>query len=132
MSLLPTWEQLQPLRRCYVRLLDPDGDTFDVWQNHLEATLEGLNEHHRIFRSEKEWQSFLDSQRAIASDWDLRHTVTNADRRFLGSLKILWERIPPTPAGHTLVRASDGRLWFLPTVNIAKARERDPRLQVLH
>jgi hypothetical protein len=129
---LPTWEKLQPLRRCYVRLLDPDGDVFDVWQNHLEATLGGLTEHHRIFRSEKEWQSFLDSQRAIASDWDLRHTVTNTDRRFLDSLKILWERIPPTPAGHSLVRTSDGKLWHIPTVNIGKAKQRDPRLQVLH
>ena len=88
---LPAWEKLQPLRRCYVRLLDPDGDVFDVWQNHLEATLEGLNEHHRIFRSEKEWQSFLDSQRAIASDWDLRHTLTEADRRLLAELKVAWE-----------------------------------------
>jgi hypothetical protein len=133
---LPTWEKLQPLRRCYVRLLDPDGDVFDVWQNHLEATLGGLNEHHRVFRSEKEWQSFLDSRRAIASDWDLRHTFTDDDRRFLDSLKILWEpetfRRLHVPAGHALVRTSDGKLWHVPTVNIGKAKQRDPKLQVLH
>jgi hypothetical protein len=91
MSLLPAWEKLQPLRRCYVRLLDPDGDVFDVWQNHLEAELSGLNEHHRVFRSNREWQEFLDSQRAIATDWDLRHTVTDFDRHLLATLKILWE-----------------------------------------
>jgi hypothetical protein len=137
---LPTWEKLQPLRRCYVRLLDPDGDVFDVWQNHLEATLEGLNEHHRIFRSEKEWQSFLQGQRNIATDWDLRHTLTAADRRLLAELKIVWEQqehtrkkiYPPIPAGHALVRTSDGALHHLPAENIEKARAIDPELQVLH
>ncbi len=88
---LPAWEKLQPLRRCYVRLLDPDGDVYDVWQNHLEAELEGLNEPHQVFRSNSEWQEFLDSQRAIASDWDLRHTLTDADRRLLAELKVAWE-----------------------------------------
>ena len=88
---LPAWEKLPPLRRCYIRLLDPDGDVFDVWQNNLEATLEGLNDHHRVFRSNKKWQAFLDSQRAIATEWDLRNTLTDADRRFLDSLKISWE-----------------------------------------
>ena len=94
MSLLPAWEQLPPLRRCYVRLLDPHGDVFDVWQNHLEAELEGLNEHHRVFRSNKEWQAFLDSQRAIATEWDLRNTLTKSDQRFLDSLKISWGQPP--------------------------------------
>ena len=90
---LPAWEKLPPIRRCYVRLLDPYGDSFDVWQNHLEATLEGLNEPHRFFRSNTEWQAFLDSQRAIASDWDLRNTFTDADRAFLAELKIAWETL---------------------------------------
>jgi hypothetical protein len=88
---LPAWEKLQPLRRCYVRLLDPDGDVFDIWQNHLEATLSGLNEHHEVFRSQRQWEMFLDSQRKIATDWDLRHTFTDADRRLLAELKVAWE-----------------------------------------
>jgi hypothetical protein len=88
---LPTWEKLPPLRRCYVRLLDPDGEVFDVWQNNLEATLEGLNDHHRVFRSEKQWQEFLDSQRVIGGEWDLRNTLTERDRLFLAELKISWE-----------------------------------------
>src|SRR5271155_4771479 len=90
-SLLPAWEKLPPLRRCYVRLLDPDGDVFDVWQNHLEATLGGLNDHHEVFRSQRQWEMFLDSQRKIASDWDLRNTFTEADRRLLAELKVAWE-----------------------------------------
>jgi hypothetical protein len=133
---LPTWEKLPPLRRCYARLLDPDGDVFDVWQNNLEATIEGLDTHHRIFRSEKQWQAFLDSQRAIAGEWDLRHTFTEADSAFLAELKISWEhetfRRLHIPAGHSLVRTSDGKLWHLPTINIGKAKQIDPRLRVLH
>ena len=62
-----------------------------MWQKNLEATLEGLYDHHEVFRSEKQWQAFLDGQRAIATEWDLRHTLTEADRAFLAELKILWE-----------------------------------------
>jgi hypothetical protein len=97
------WEQLPTLRRCYIRLLDPDGDVYDVWQNHLEATLGGLDTHHEIFRSQKQWEIFLDSHRKIAGEWDLRHTFTDADRRFLDSLKILWE---PETFRHARWRAS--------------------------
>jgi hypothetical protein len=138
MSLLPTWEKLQPLRPFYVRLLDPDGGTYDVWQNHLEAELEGLNEHHKVFRSNSEWQEFLSTQRKIATDWELRHTVTDFDRHLLATLKILWEPLSMrgrryrVPAGHALVRASDGGLWYVPAGNIEKARAIDPKLQVLH
>jgi hypothetical protein len=90
---LPAWEKLQPLRRCYIRLLAPDGDVFDVWQNNLEATLGGLDTHHEIFRSQRQWEMFLDSQRKIATDWDLRNTFTAGDRAFLAELKIAWEPI---------------------------------------
>ena len=78
-------------RPFYVRLMDPFGDTYDVWQNYLEAELSGLDTHHEVFRSNREWQEFLDSQRAIANDWDLRHTVTDFDRHLLATLKIAWE-----------------------------------------
>ena len=40
--------------------------------------------------------------------------------------------ISPTPSGHALVRTSDGALHHLPAINVAKAKERDPELQVLH
>ena len=103
---LPAWEKLTPLRRCYVRLLDPHGDVFDVWQNHLEAELEGLNEHHRVFRSNKEWQAFLDSQRAIATEWDLRNTLTKSDQRFLDSLKISWGQPPLSVTIEQLMEAA--------------------------
>lgn len=46
--------------------------------------------------------------------------------------KLVQPDIPPTPAGHALVRTSDGALWHLPAFNVAKAKARDPRLQVLH
>jgi hypothetical protein len=89
--LLPLWESIPTLRRCYIRLLSPEGDVHDVWQNDLEATLEGLDTPHQIFRSQKQWELFLNSQRAIATEWDLRNTLTDADRCFLDSLKISWE-----------------------------------------
>ncbi|MGB8801389.1 MAG: hypothetical protein WCC97_11925 [Candidatus Acidiferrales bacterium] len=89
--LLPLWESIPTLRRCYVRLLSPEGDVHDVWQNNLEATLEGLDTPHEIFRSQKQWELFLNSQRAIATDWDLRNSFTADDRRFLDALRILWE-----------------------------------------
>jgi len=38
----------------------------------------------------------------------------------------------PTPAGHALVRASDGSLHHIPTENIDKARSIDPGMTVLH
>jgi hypothetical protein len=40
--------------------------------------------------------------------------------------------LPPTPAAHALVRTSDGALHHLPAINVAKAKERDPQMQVLH
>lgn len=40
--------------------------------------------------------------------------------------------IPATPPAHALVRTSDGALHHLPVINVAKAKERDPALQVLH
>ena len=103
--LLPLWESIPTLRRCYIRLLAPEGDVHDVWQNNLEATLEGLDTPHQIFRSQKQWEHFLSSQRAIATDWDLRNTFTAGDRRFLDALKILWE---PDTMRHASWRASHG------------------------
>jgi len=40
--------------------------------------------------------------------------------------------VSPTPPGHALVRTSDGAIHHLPAINVAKAKERDPELQVLH
>jgi hypothetical protein len=104
-NLLPLWEKLPVLRRCYVRLLSPEGDVEDVWQNHLESALEALDTPHRIFRSQKDWDLFLEGQRNIASGWDLRHTITDADRRFLAALRIAWD---PETMRHASWRASHG------------------------
>ena len=136
---LPTWEKLLPLRRNYLRFLAPDGTTDDVYRGDLEAALEARDTPHQIF-TPKDWEAFLQGQRKIASEWDLRHTFTDSDRAFLAELKIAWEPISMRarryplhiPSGHALVRTSDGILWHLPTVNVPKAKQRDPRLQVLH
>jgi hypothetical protein len=88
---LPVWEKLDALRRNYIRLLSPDGQVEDVWQNHLEAALESFDTPHQIFRSQREWELFLEEQRDIASGWALRNKFTDSDRRFLAALKIAWE-----------------------------------------
>lgn len=64
----------------------------------------------------------------------LRRIEIETDAAWLRELKVLWkpEALPPTPAGYSLVRTSDGKLWHVPTVNIGKAKQRDPKLQVLH
>jgi hypothetical protein len=49
-----------------------------------------------------------------------------------GKQPLVHPDLPPTPAGHALVRTSDGALHHLPAMNVAKAKERDPQLQVLH
>jgi hypothetical protein len=103
--LLPLWESIPALRRCYIRLLSPSGDVHDVWQNNLESTLEGLDTPHRIFRSQKQWGTFLESQREIADEWDLRATFTASDRVFLAELKVVWE---PKTMRHARWRASHG------------------------
>jgi hypothetical protein len=102
---LPTWEKQPVLRRNYVRLLSPDGEVEDIWQGHLEAALEALDTPHQIFRSQKQWEIFLHSQRDIASGWVLRNTFTEADRRFLAELKVSWE---PETMRHARGRASHG------------------------
>ena len=88
---LPVWEKLDALRRNYIRLLSPDGQVADVWQNHLEAALESFDTSHQIFRSQKEWNLFLHEQRDIASGWALRNKLTDADLRLLAALKVSWE-----------------------------------------
>lgn len=100
---LPTWEKLPVLRRCYVRLLSPDGDVEDVWQGHLEAALEARDTAHQIFRSQKDWSLFLQGQRNIANGWELRNTFTESDRAFLAALKVSWE---PETMRHARWRAS--------------------------
>jgi hypothetical protein len=49
-----------------------------------------------------------------------------------GKAPLVHPDLPPTPAGHALIRTSDGALHHLPAINIAKAKERDPQLTVLH
>jgi hypothetical protein len=87
---LPMWEKLPQLRRNYLRLLAPGGTTDDVYRGDLEAALEARDTPHQIF-TPKDWEAFLQRQRKVAVDWDLRNTFTGADRRFLDSLNILWE-----------------------------------------
>jgi hypothetical protein len=65
------WEKLPVLRRCYVRPLSPDGDVEHVWQGHFEAAVEARDTAHQIFRSQNDWQLFLQGHRDVASDWDL-------------------------------------------------------------
>jgi hypothetical protein len=60
------------------------------------------------------------------------HCLGQFDGRPELMAKLVQPDIPPTPAGHALVRTSDGMLWHLPVISVAKAKERDPRLQVLH
>jgi hypothetical protein len=102
---LHEWEKLGALRPNYVRLLSRDGRVEDVWQNHLEAALESLDTPHQIFRSQKEWNLFLEGQRDIASGWALRNTFTESDRAFIAALKIGWE---PETMRHARWRASHG------------------------
>jgi hypothetical protein len=102
---LRVWEKLDPLRRNYVRLLSPDGKVEDVWRNHLEAALEAFDTPYQIFRSQKDWNLFLEGQKDIASGWALRNTVTANDREFLAALKIAWE---PETMRHARWRTSHG------------------------
>jgi hypothetical protein len=87
-----------------------------VWQGHLEAALEARDTAHQIFRSQKDWGLFLQGHRDIASDWDLRNTVTASDRAFLAALKIAWE---PTyrPVLNKLHHLSHWRFTFWPFVS---------------
>jgi hypothetical protein len=101
---LPTWEKLPPLRRNYLRLLAPDGTTDDVYRGDLEAALEARDTPHQIF-TPKDWESFLQGQRKIAGEWDLRNSLTDGDRRLLAELKVAWE---PETMRHARWRASHG------------------------
>ena len=69
----------------------------------LEGALEASDRPLQIFRSQKQWELFLQGQREIASDWDLRNTVTANDRAFLAALKVSWE---PETMRHARWRAS--------------------------
>lgn len=40
--------------------------------------------------------------------------------------------LPATPAGHALVKASDGGMYHIPHANIDQAKSIDPKLTVLH
>jgi hypothetical protein len=50
-------DPLPSLRRNYVRLLSPEGFIEDVWKGNLEAALEGLDQHHDIFTSQRDWDA---------------------------------------------------------------------------
>ena len=102
---LQEWEKLDALRRNYVRLLSLDGRVEDVFQNHLEAALETFDAPRQIFRSQKDWNLFLEEQRDIASGWALRNKFTDADQRLLAALKIAWE---PKTMRHARWRARHG------------------------
>jgi hypothetical protein len=88
---LPTWEQLPPIRRNYVRIIHPDGKVEDIWRGWLEGTMEASDQALQIFSSQKDWILFLQGHHKIASKWDLRNTLTASDRRRLAEPKISWE-----------------------------------------
>jgi hypothetical protein len=109
-STIAYWLSLPRVWRGWVRVLTPNGRLLcDCRESELFGVLEIQNEPHTFYRRE-EWREFLtkklrDSQRAIASDWDLRHTVTASDRVFLAELKVAWE---PETFRHARWRASHG------------------------
>jgi hypothetical protein len=63
------WEKLLVLRRCYVRPLSPDGDVEHFWQGHFEAALEARDTAHQIFRSQKDWELFLQTKKEILNSY---------------------------------------------------------------
>ena len=118
---LPAWEKLPPLRRCYVRLLDPGGDAYDVWQNHLEAELEGLNEPHRKFSAQT-----ASGRNFLIANAPLRPTGTCVTRsptltadcwrnsKSLGSPKVFGVRVGKRHMGTTMISYSARRVQLSP------------------
>jgi len=87
---LPAWEKFGGLKRNYVRIIHPGGKVEDLWMGWLEGAMESSDKPLQIFRSQKQWETFLREQRSIATDWDLRNTLTASDRAFLAALKVSW------------------------------------------
>jgi hypothetical protein len=89
---LPTWEKLPPLKSGYARLVDlENGRHDDVLFCWLEGAMEASDRPLQILKSQNQWLQFLEWQRGIADEWNLRNTYTERDRGFLAELKISWE-----------------------------------------
>jgi hypothetical protein len=102
---LPTWERQPVLRRNYARLVRPEGKIEDIWRGWLDGALEASDEPLQVFTSQNDWNLFLQHQREIVSEWNLRNTFTECDRCFLAELKVAWE---PETMRHARWRASHG------------------------
>lgn len=87
---LTEWKKQPPLKANYVRHLAPDGEIEDIWRGYLEGALEASDEPLQIFRSQKQWQEFLEEQRTIENHWSSRYAFTPYDRIFLERGRVAW------------------------------------------
>ena len=126
---LPAWEKLPPVKPGYARLVDlENGRHDDVLFCWLEGAMEASDRPLQILKSQKQWLQFLEWQRGLATEWNLRNTFTERDRAFLAELKILWEpetfRHARWRESHTHVHDDDFLRDFAPSF-----QELDPEQQ---